>query len=60
MAWRGMPNISTSIGAVMRASTSSGVMPGALMMILTWGADTSTLVIRSMVLVSIGHVGPGD
>ena len=38
---RGMPSISTSTSAVMRASTSSGVMPGALRIILTWVDDTS-------------------
>ena len=37
----GMPSISSSIGVVMRASTSSGVMPGAFMMILTWVDETS-------------------
>ena len=36
-----MPSISCSIGATTRASTSSGVMPGAFMMILTWVEDTS-------------------
>jgi hypothetical protein len=41
MVWRGMPSISTSIRLVMRDSTSSGVMPGALTMILTWVVETS-------------------
>ncbi len=41
MVWRGRPSSSTSIGAVMRVSTSPGVMPGALTMILTWVVDTS-------------------
>ncbi len=36
-----MPSISSSIGAVMRASTSSGVMPGAFMMIFTCVVETS-------------------
>ena len=37
----GMPSISTSMGSAMRLSTSSGVMPGAFMMILTCVLDTS-------------------
>ena len=37
----GMPSISTSIGIAMRLSISSGVMPGAFMMILTCVLDTS-------------------
>src|SRR5690606_5437213 len=39
--WRGMPSISCSMGTVIRLSTSSGVMPGALMMILTCVVETS-------------------
>jgi hypothetical protein len=41
IVWLGMPSSSTSIGDVMRVSTSSGVMPGALMMILTCVGETS-------------------
>ena len=41
MAMCGMPSISTSTGAVIRASTSSGVMPAALMMTFTWVLETS-------------------
>ncbi len=37
----GMPGISTSIGATMRVSTSSGVMPGAFTMISTCVLETS-------------------
>ncbi len=37
----GMPSISSSMGVAMRASTSSGVMPGAFMMIFTWVVETS-------------------
>ena len=36
-----MPSISSSIGMTMRVSTSSGVMPGAFMMILTCVEETS-------------------
>jgi len=39
--WFGMPSISTSMGTAMRLSISSGVMPGAFMMILTWVLETS-------------------
>jgi len=39
--WRGMPSISTSMGATMRLSTSSGVMPGAFRITLTWVLETS-------------------
>ena len=35
MAWVDDP-VAGSMGAVMRVSTSSGVMPGAFMMIFTW------------------------
>src|SRR5574340_621325 len=41
MRWRGMPSSSCSIGTAMRVSTSSGVMPGAFMMIFTCVVDTS-------------------
>ena len=37
----GMPSSSSSIGVTMRVSTSSGVMPGALMMIFTCVDETS-------------------
>ena len=37
----GMPSISSSIGTTMRDSTSSGVMPGAFMIIFTWVVETS-------------------
>ena len=36
-----MPSISSSIGVTTRVSTSSGVMPGAFMMIFTWVVETS-------------------
>jgi len=35
IAWFGRPSISSSIGVMTRVSTSSGVIPGALRMILT-------------------------
>jgi hypothetical protein len=41
IVWFGMPSSSTSIGAVILVSTSSGVMPGALMMTFTWVGETS-------------------
>src|SRR5690606_16019403 len=41
IACRGKPSSSTSIGAVMRVSTSSGVMPGALTITLTCVGETS-------------------
>ena len=41
IAWKGMPSNSTSTGWVIRDSTSSGVMPGALMMIFTCVGEIS-------------------
>ena len=41
ISWLGMPSSSTSTGWVMSASTSSGVMPGALMMTLTCVGEMS-------------------
>ena len=39
--WRGRPCISISIGKLMRASTSSGDMPGAFTTIITCGLEIS-------------------
>ena len=41
IAWRGMPRSSISSGVMTWLSTSSGVMPGALRMILTWVGEMS-------------------
>ena len=52
MVCLGIPNSSTSMGAVILASTSSGVMPGALTMILTWVGDTSGKASMGMVVTA--------